>query len=89
MMSEEEKTTITMCGVFIMDGHQEPIALFQFPEQAEEWARDNYFGNWLIRGIEIPRLTIWSGVTDEEIAAIEEEAKKLAAKFKELPEADD
>jgi hypothetical protein len=83
-MSEEN--TVTMIGVWIVDGHSEPIALFQFQEQAEEWARENYFGQWLTKQVTIPYTPLF---TQEEWDASMEEGKKLAAKFKGLPEADD
>ena len=51
-MTEENK--VTMIGVWIVDGHSEPIALFEFMEHAEDWARDNYFGNWLTKEVTIP-----------------------------------
>ena len=83
-MSEEN--TVTMIGVWIVDGHSEPIALFEFQEQAEEWARDNYFGQWLTKQVTIPYTPLF---TQEEWDASMEEGKKLAAKFKGLPEAED
>jgi len=86
-MTDEKK--IKMYGVWIMDGHSEPIALFEFAEQAEEWGRDNYFGEWLLREVEIPLLSITSGFTDEQLKEIEEEGKRLAAAFNPLPEAED
>ena len=83
-MTEENK--VTMIGVWIVDGHSEPIALFEFMEHAEDWARDNYFGNWLTKEVTIPYTPLF---TQEEWDASMEEGKKLAAKFKSLPQADD
>jgi len=80
---------IKMYGVWVVDGHSEPIALFEFAEQAEEWGRDNYFGQWLLREVEIPLLSLVDGFTDEQLKEIEEDAKRLAEKFKPLPEAED
>lgn len=83
-MTEENK--VTMIGVWIVDGHSEPIAFFEFMEHAEEWARDNYFGNWLTKEVTIPYTPLF---TQEEWDAAMVEGKKLAAKFKALPQADD
>ena len=83
-MTEENK--VTMIGVWIVDGHSEPIALFEFMEHAEDWARDNYFGNWLTKEVTIPYIPLF---TQEEWDASMEEGKKLAAKLSPLPQADD
>lgn len=83
-MTEENK--VTMIGVWIVDGHSEPIALFEFMEHAEDWARDNYFGNWLTKEVTIPYTPLF---TQKEWDAAMVEGKKLAAKFKALPQVDD
>ena len=78
-----------MYAVYIVDGHSEPIAMFEFVEHAEDWARDNYFGQWLLQEVTIPLIHPMSQLTDEQIEEIEKDAEKLAAKFRSLPEAED
>ena len=83
-MTEENK--VTMIGVWIVDGHSEPIALFEFMEHAEDWARDNYFGNWLTKEVTIPYTPLF---TQKEWDAAKVEGKRLADKLNPLPQADD
>jgi hypothetical protein len=50
------------------------IAWFQDKDQAAEWARDNYFGQWLLHEYSIPVKPLF---TPEEIEAAKKEAQKL------------
>lgn len=90
-MTEEnnDQKQIKMYGIWLMDGHPEPIALFEFVEHAEEWARDNYFGQWLMHEVEIPVKHPMDDLTDEQLEKIKANAKELAKKFNPLPVADD
>lgn len=90
-MTEEnnEQKQIKMYGIWLMDGHPEPIALFEFVEHAEEWARDNYFGQWLMHEVQIPIKHPLDDITDEELERIEENAKMILAKLRPLPQVDD
>jgi len=80
-----EETTVKMFAIWLLDS-QEPIALFEFQEQAEDWARENYFGQWLMKEVTIPYTPMF---TQEEWNAAMVEAEVLIKKFKSLPEADD
>ncbi len=80
-----EKNTVKMFGIWLLDS-PEPIALFEFQEQAEDWGRDNYFGQWLMKEVTIPYTPLF---TQEEWDTSMKEAEVLMKKFKELPQADD
>lgn len=77
---------IEMYAIWIVGGDSAPYALFRTEEMAIDWARDNYFGQWLMKKVEIPYIPI---CTEVELEKARREAEKLAAFFKELPEADD
>jgi len=83
--NDNEEKKITMYGIWIVDGHPEPIAYFEFVEHAEDWARDNYFGNWLMHEVKLPIKHPLDDLTTEELEKIEENAKMLLAKLKPLP----
>lgn len=87
--NNNEEKKVTMYGIWIMDGHSEPIALFEFAVHAEDWARDNYFGQWLMHEVQIPLKHPLDDLTTEQLEKIEADAKVLAAKLKTLPIAED
>ena len=52
------------------------VAWFADPEQAVEWARENYFGNWLTWRAKYPEIV---PLTPEELAVCEQRAAELVA----------
>lgn len=60
-------------------------AWFISPEDAHEWARENYFGQWLIAPYSIPAKPIF---TEEQIQEAYKKAEEMIALFKEKPEAE-
>ena len=54
------------------------VAWFAYPDQAQEWARDNYFGRWLMTAYSIPAKPLF---TDEQIKKAELKAKELTDFF--------
>jgi len=85
--NDNEEKKITMYGIWIVDGHPEPIAYFEFAEHAEDWARENYFGNWLMHEVKLPIKHPLDDLTTEQLEKIEADAQMLLAKLKPLPEA--
>jgi len=84
-VEEPEPEMLDAIGVWIVGHDAYPVAIFRYEEHAEEWGRDNYFGQWLTREIEIPAIPF---ATEEEWAEARKEGAKLALKFKQLPEAE-
>ncbi len=72
---------LAVFAVWIVGHDEYPVAIFRYQEQAEEWARDNYFGNWLMKEVRI-RLPPFATKAEWEAAKIE--GAKLAAKFDHL-----
>ena len=65
-------------GILVF-GTPQPLALFVDPEQAEEWARENYFGQWLLVEKEIPDIDAF---TPEEWKGAEQKGKEMMEKFR-------
>ena len=65
-------------AVFLFGEHDSPIAFFKDEEQAIDWARDLYFGQWLLREIEIDIPPMFTA--EEEIAA-DKKADELIRMF--------
>lgn len=53
-----------------------------FDEAAEDWCRDNHFGQWLTWRAKPPEIV---PLTTEELERVEQRAKELSALFKEAP----
>jgi len=58
-------------------------------EEKKEWARDNYFGQWLLHEVEIPIKHPLDDLTTEQLAKIEADTKELMKKFHPLPQVED
>jgi hypothetical protein len=56
-----------------------------FSEEAEQWCTENYFGRWLAWRAKPPEMI---PITPEELATAKHIAAELAAKFRDLPQAD-
>lgn len=69
-------------GIWIVGHDAYPVALFRYEDEAVEWARENYFCQWLLKGVPFPLCPF---ATDEQIA----EAEEMVKLFKPLPEAED
>lgn len=54
------------------------VAWFAYPDQAHEWARDNYYGRWLMTAYSIPAKPLF---TDEQIKKAEDEAREWSEFF--------
>ena len=85
-MNEEEIEPVEMYGIWIVGGDSAPYALFRTEEFATDWARDNYFGQWLMKKVTIPYTPLF---TQKEWDEAMIEGAKMAAKFRELPQAED
>ncbi len=81
-MTEELKMTKGY-GVWIMGHDAFPVAMFRYQESAEDWARDNFFGQWMMKEVKFPLMPF---CTEEEYAHAKEEAKEMIKFFKTLPE---
>ena len=64
--------------------HEHIVAWFAFEDQAHKWARENYFGQWLMWSQCKPPEII--PPTDDEIARIERVATEITATLREKPE---
>lgn len=85
LKQDDDSDTLNVLAVYVVGHDAFPIAVFRYPEHAEEWARDNYFGQWLTKVIKIPRTPL---MTDEEAKKAREAAAEMLASFKKLPEAE-
>jgi len=81
--------TLDAIGVWIVGHDAYPVAIFRYVEHAEEWARDNYFGQWLTKEMKIPADTLFSHLTEEQLEEARKEAAEMVKMFKILPEADE
>lgn len=77
--------TLDAFGIWIVGHDAYPVAIFRYEEEAVEWARENFFGAWLMKRVQMPAIPF---CTEEELAEARIEAEKLSALFKQLPEAD-
>ena len=59
-----------------IEGHI--AAWFARPDEAQEWARDNYFGQWLMTSYSIPAKPLF---TEDQIKKAEVKAKELSEFF--------
>ncbi len=90
VMVEDEKMNqeiveVDGFGIWIMGHDAYPIAMFRYDEQAADWARDNYFGQWLMKPIKFPLLPY---CTEKEYAAAQKKAEETIKLFKQLPKSE-
>lgn len=75
----KEALTFTVTAVYIMGHDAWPVAIFRYAEQAEQWGRDNFFGQWLTKQVqlELPRL-----MTKQERGEAMKRAEEILKKLK-------
>lgn len=81
-MEQVTKLNAGLDGVAVMVIGVGIVAWFADPEQGQEWATDNHFGNWLMHPYFLDNKPPF---TPEQIAGAEERAKKLQALFQSKP----
>ena len=69
-------------GIWIVGHDAYPVAVFRYEEDAEHWARDNYFGQWLMKHVPFPLVP---SCTEAERLKAHEWATEMAAVFKSKP----
>jgi len=65
-------------GVWIVGHDAYPVAIFRYQEQAEEWGRCNYHGQWLTKPVDMPMPPLFS---EDEWATAEKESAELIEKM--------
>lgn len=86
LKQDDDSDTLNVLAVYVVGHDAFPVAVFRYPEQAEEWARENYFGQWLTRIIKINRTPLF---TEEELEKASKEAEKMRGFFNDLEVAEE
>jgi len=72
-------------GIWVVGHDAYPVAIFRYEEGAVEWARENFFGAWLMKQVQMPAMPF---CTEEELAEAKIKAEKMAVLFKQSSEMD-
>jgi hypothetical protein len=84
----EDTSKLRVIAIYVLGHDPFPVAFFRYPEHAVEWSRSNFFGNWLIKVVEVPAETLFSHVTEEQWKEAETKAEELASIFQNASEED-
>lgn len=84
-----EMERIEGTGVWVLGHDGYPVAIFRYPEQADDWSYEMYPGSRFTRSIEMRMESFFEHVTKREFEEAREKAKEWSEMFQQSPQAED